>query len=140
MRRRVLALVVVITVVIVLAFAIPLVFLIRNAVAQRADDDTAQIARSFGLALRYGNYTRAQLQSQIAKSVSVIHIRARHPHENSLRAFCLPSVHAYACSARRPTPHLHSFFFFHFSFILYWLGCFYFSAFIVPAISPSYVH
>ena len=45
MRRRIQLLVVGMTVLVVLAFAIPLIFLIRNAVAQRADDATRRIAQ-----------------------------------------------------------------------------------------------
>ena len=61
MRRRILLLVVGMTVLVVLAFAVPLIFLIRNAVAQRADDRTTQIAREISIPLRFGTYTRSQL-------------------------------------------------------------------------------
>ena len=61
MRRRILLLVVGMTVLVVLAFAIPLIFLVRNAVAQRADDRTTQLARELSIQLRFASYTTAEL-------------------------------------------------------------------------------
>jgi signal transduction histidine kinase len=63
MRRRILQLVVGMTVLVVLAFAVPLIFLIRNAVAQRADDATVGVARDVSLLLVRNSYTTAQLDA-----------------------------------------------------------------------------
>src|SRR4051794_16064425 len=62
MRRRILLLVIGMIVLVVLAFAIPLIFLIRNAVAQRADDTTRRIAQDISLQLVQNAYTSAQMQ------------------------------------------------------------------------------
>src|SRR5579875_1961259 len=62
MRRRILLLVVGMTALVVLAFAIPLVFLLRNAVAQRADDLTVSVARAISLQLARTTHTAAQLR------------------------------------------------------------------------------
>jgi signal transduction histidine kinase len=62
MRRRILLLVVGMTTLVVLAFAIPLVFLIRNAVAQRADDLTVSVARDVSLQLARSAHTEAQVR------------------------------------------------------------------------------
>src|SRR4051812_18542267 len=66
MRRRILALVVGMTVLVVLAFAIPLIFLIRNAVAQRADDTTRRIAQEISFELVQTSYTATQLNALVA--------------------------------------------------------------------------
>ncbi len=57
MRRRILLLVIGMTVLVVLAFAIPLVFLIRGAVAQHADDATRRIAQDVSFDLVQNTYT-----------------------------------------------------------------------------------
>jgi signal transduction histidine kinase len=62
MRRRILLLVVGMTTLVVLAFAIPLVFLLRNAVAQRADDLTVSEAREISLQLARTAHTPSQLR------------------------------------------------------------------------------
>src|SRR4051794_1957735 len=61
MRRRILLLVIGMTVLVVLAFAIPLVFLIRNAVAQRADDATRRIAQQVSFELVQDTHTAGEL-------------------------------------------------------------------------------
>jgi signal transduction histidine kinase len=62
MRRRILLLVVGMTTLVVLAFAIPLVFLVRGAVAQRADDLTVSVARDVSLRLARSTHTSSQLR------------------------------------------------------------------------------
>jgi signal transduction histidine kinase len=61
MRRRILLLVIGMTALVVLAFAIPLVFLIRGAVAQHADDATRRIAQDISFRLVQRTYTTGQL-------------------------------------------------------------------------------
>ncbi len=65
MRRRILLLVVGTTTLVVLAFTIPLIFLIRSAVAQRADDATLQQARIIAASLRNVTATAAQLTAYV---------------------------------------------------------------------------
>ena len=66
MRRRILALIIGMTVLVVLAFAIPLIFLIRNAVAQRADDTTRRVAQEISFRLVQSTYSDAQLHDLAA--------------------------------------------------------------------------
>ena len=62
MRRRILLLVMGMTVLVVLAFAIPLVFLIRGAVAQHADDATRRVAQDVSFELVQNTYEPSQLE------------------------------------------------------------------------------
>ncbi len=68
MRRRILLLVIGITLVVVLAFAIPIAILLRNTVAQRADDDTRRLAQAAAGFLRSTDTapTRQQLRGYLA--------------------------------------------------------------------------
>ncbi len=65
MRRRILLLVVGMTVVVVLAFAIPLAVLIRSAVVQRASDGLTARANTIGLYLR-GDVTTSDIRTYLA--------------------------------------------------------------------------
>jgi signal transduction histidine kinase len=68
MRRRILLLVIGVTLVVVLAFAIPIAILLRNTVAQRAEDDTRRLAQTAAGFLRSTSAppTRRQLRSYLA--------------------------------------------------------------------------
>jgi signal transduction histidine kinase len=70
MRRRILLLAVGLTTLVVLAFAIPLTFLIRTAVAQRAGDAAIQQARSTALYLRNSTSTVTQLKDYVASQAA----------------------------------------------------------------------
>ena len=78
MRRRILLLVVGITVLVVLAFAIPLAVLIRDEVVRNAEHSMVDTAQHFALVLR-GDPTSAQITADLAdyeqtadRSVSVV--------------------------------------------------------------------
>ena len=66
MRQRILLLVISMTALVVLAFAVPLIFLIRNAVAERADDATRRIAQDLSVQLLQNTYTKSQLTSLVS--------------------------------------------------------------------------
>lgn len=66
MRRRILLLVVGMTTLVVLAFAIPIAFLIHSAVAQRAERATIDQADGVAFYLRSGSPTDAQITSYLA--------------------------------------------------------------------------
>jgi signal transduction histidine kinase len=66
MRRRILLLVVGMTTLVVLAFAIPLAILIRVKVAQLADTDTRNQAGTIASTLRNSTYTDAQIKTYVA--------------------------------------------------------------------------
>jgi signal transduction histidine kinase len=70
MRRRILLLVVGMTTLVVLAFAIPIAILIRSAVAQRAESDTKNQAVQIASALRNSNYTDAQVKTYVANQAA----------------------------------------------------------------------
>ncbi len=67
MRRRILLLVAGITVLVVLAFAIPLAVLIGSQASQRARSDAVNEANSIALSLRAGSTSQAAIESQLAK-------------------------------------------------------------------------
>ncbi|MDP9092152.1 MAG: hypothetical protein M3N95_04220, partial [Actinomycetota bacterium] len=69
MRRRILLLVVGVTTVVVLAFAIPVGVLLNSAVTQRAEHATLDQARAAGLYLASGNLSAAAI-TQYVSSVS----------------------------------------------------------------------
>jgi signal transduction histidine kinase len=66
MRRRILLLVVGMTTLVVLAFAIPIAVLTRNAVAQRAEHATVDQADNVALSLRSDTGTQADIRSYLA--------------------------------------------------------------------------
>lgn len=66
MRRRILLLVVGMTTLVVLAFAIPIAVLIHSAVAQRAEHATIDQANNVGLYLRSGSPTNSEISSYLA--------------------------------------------------------------------------
>jgi signal transduction histidine kinase len=66
MRRRILLLVVGMTTLVVLAFAIPIAVLTHDAVAQRAEQATIDQANSVALSLRSGNRTDAEITSYLS--------------------------------------------------------------------------
>ena len=66
MRRRILLLVVGMTTLVVLAFAIPIAVLTRNAVAQRAEQATIDQANNVALSLRSDNRTAAEITSYVS--------------------------------------------------------------------------
>jgi signal transduction histidine kinase len=70
MRRRVLLLVVGMTTLVVLAFAIPIAVLTRSAVAQNADSDAVDEARSIALALRNTTLSRSAVRSYVQGQIS----------------------------------------------------------------------
>ncbi len=70
MRRRILLLAVGLTTLVVLAFAVPLAFLIHSAVGQRADDDTISQARAISLDLRNSSRTTQQLAAYVASQTT----------------------------------------------------------------------
>jgi signal transduction histidine kinase len=65
MRRRILLLAIGLTALVVLCSAIPLAFLIRSAVGQRADDDTVNQARAISLDLRSVSRSTEQLREYV---------------------------------------------------------------------------
>ncbi|MDT4956608.1 MAG: hypothetical protein QOD31_407 [Pseudonocardiales bacterium] len=66
MRRRILLLVVGMTTLVVLAFAIPIALLTRNALAQRAEQATIDQANAVALSLASSNRTSAEITSYLA--------------------------------------------------------------------------
>ncbi len=66
MRRRILLLVVGMTTLVVLAFAIPIAVLTHSAVAQRAEQATIDQANSVALSLRSDNQTHAEIRSYLS--------------------------------------------------------------------------
>jgi signal transduction histidine kinase len=65
MRRRILLLVIGMTTLVVLAFAIPIAVLIRSAVAQAADNATKDQARNVSVYLRGGTLTSARIAAYL---------------------------------------------------------------------------
>lgn len=70
MRRRILLLVVGMTTLVVLAFAVPIAVLIHSAVAQRAEGATKDQATSIASALRNGALTKPQIRTYVAEQIS----------------------------------------------------------------------
>src|SRR5882757_263799 len=66
MRRRILLLVAGITVLVVLAFAIPVAFLVRSAVGQRGERSIRDEAEGVAHFLAFGHPTNAQVTSYLA--------------------------------------------------------------------------
>jgi signal transduction histidine kinase len=78
-RQRILLLITATTLLVVLAFAIPLVFLIRGAVGQRADDTTTRLANDIAVALRLHDYSTSQLRALVAaETTRQVSITARN--------------------------------------------------------------
>ena len=67
MRRRILLLVMGTTLLVVLAFAIPLVFLIRDAVTQRAENSASAQANSVAAFLRSGTRSSTDIKNYVAQ-------------------------------------------------------------------------
>jgi signal transduction histidine kinase len=67
MRRRILLLVAAITVLVVLAFAIPLAVLIRNKVVENAQHTVLDRAQSVSLYLRFGTLSSTEIAAYLAK-------------------------------------------------------------------------
>ena len=65
MRRRILLLVTGITVLVVLAFAVPLAFLVRSAVEQRSERAIRDQAQSVASVLGYGSPTQASVETYL---------------------------------------------------------------------------
>src|SRR6478672_1802272 len=70
MRRRILLLVVGMTTLVVLAFAVPLMFLTRQVIGSNADSAIAQQATSIANILRTTNPTRAEIRNLVAHLIS----------------------------------------------------------------------
>jgi signal transduction histidine kinase len=70
MRRRILLLVVGMTTLVVLAFAIPIAFLIRTAVAQRAESETTSQAVDIAITLQHGSLSDASIKALVAAQSS----------------------------------------------------------------------